>query len=43
MRDVLSEGFARLQIVEKHPLVPVLAPNPPQLSPDFVLSPARTT
>lgn len=41
VRNLLGVSFARFQIVEIHPLV--CASYPPELSPDFVLSPARTT
>ncbi len=41
VRDLLGVGFAYFQIVEIHPLV--CASDPPELSPDFVLFPARTT
>src|SRR5918993_3598099 len=39
--DLLGVGFARLQVVEKHPIVS--ASYPPELSPDFMLLLARTT
>ena len=41
VRDLLGVGFARFQIVEIYPLM--FASDPPKLSPDFVLSSARTT
>jgi hypothetical protein len=41
VRNLLSVGFARFQIIEIHPLV--CASDLPELSPDFVLSPTWTT
>jgi hypothetical protein len=41
VRDLLGVGFARFQIIEIHPLM--FASDPPELSPDFVLSPTWTT
>ena len=41
MHDLLGVGFARFLVVEIYPLM--FASDPPELSPDFVLSPARTT
>jgi hypothetical protein len=39
--DLLSIGFARFLVIEEDPLV---APfGPPELSPQFVCLPARTT
>jgi hypothetical protein len=40
VRNLLGVGIACFQIVEIHPLV--CASDPPELSPDFVLFPART-